>query len=209
MIFQYNPLDYLIEKSDEDELIFTVARLSNVSPKIRYNLRDRGGVYRHADLVDKLRDLVPDVHRLAIRAAAFPVLYVYGRNDLSVPFFGCKIFTSDLHHIIDGDPILARHLNSFQIDNEEDAQFNRCLHLHLERSEGSAEPFDETHLHATFYNGLTQVNQDFREITKMITPQHVRVTLYPYGTGPFANRDIRIKNRYVANVFTPGHSGAS
>ena len=77
-----------------------------------------------------------------------------------------------------------------------DAQFNRLLHLHLEQAEGSTETLGD--LHDVFYQGLARVNQDFREITKMITPQHVRVTLYPYGTGPFASRDIRVKSRYVS-----------
>jgi phenylacetate-CoA ligase len=199
MIFQYNPLDYVIEQSAEGELIFTIARLANVSPKIRYNLHDLGGVYRHADLVNKLREYGVNAAGLAKRVASFPILYLYGRNDLSVPFFGCKIFTSDLDHIIHQDPILAKHLNSFQIQNVEDEQLNRQLHLHLERSEGSTEPLEESHLHEIFYNGLIQVNQDFREITKMITPQHLRITLHPYAMGPFANRDIRIKNRYVAS----------
>ena len=75
----------------------------------------------------------------------------------------------------------------------EDAQFNRLLHLHLEQAEGSTEILGD--LHGVFYEGLARVNQDFREITKMITPQHVRVTLHPYGTGPFAGRDIRVKSR--------------
>ena len=77
----------------------------------------------------------------------------------------------------------------------EDEQFNRLLHLHLERAAGSAEDLGD--LHDVFWDGLSRVNQDFREIAKMITPQHVRVTVYPYGTGPFEGRDIRIKNRYV------------
>jgi phenylacetate-CoA ligase len=128
--------------------------------------------------------------------AGFPILYVFGRNDLSVPFFGCKVFPTDLDHIIHQDARLAKHLNSFQIQNLEDAQFNRLLHLHLEQAEGSTETLGD--LHDVFYQGLARVNQDFREITKMITPQHVRVTLYPYGTGPFASRDIRLKSRYVS-----------
>jgi phenylacetate-CoA ligase len=198
MVFQYNPLDYVIETDAAGEVIFTIARLTNAAPKIRYNLHDRGGVFTHADLLQKLSDLGVDGATLARHVSSFPILYIYGQNDLSVPFFGCKVFTTDLDHIIHQDPLLARHLNSFQIQNEEDAQFNRRLHLHLERSEGSAEPLDESHLHEVFYNGLIQVNQDFREITKMITPQHVCVTLYAYGTGPFAGRDIRIKSRYVA-----------
>jgi phenylacetate-CoA ligase len=198
MIFQYNPLDYVIEQDANGEVIFTIARLANVAPKIRYNLQDRGGVHTHADLLQKLKNLNVDPSRLAKRASSFPILHIYGRSDLSVPFFGCKVFPTDMEHIIGEDRILVKHLNSFQIQNEEDEQFNRRLHLHLERSEGSVESLDESWLHQVFYNGLMRVNQDFREITKMIVPEQVRVTLHVYGTGPFAGRDIRIKNRYVA-----------
>ncbi len=198
MIFQYNPLDYVIEENANGEMIFTIARLANVAPKIRYNLHDRGGVYRYADLAKKLNEHGVDITCLVKKAANFPFLFVYGRTDLSVPFFGCKVFTSDLDQIIYHDPLLAKNLNSFQIQNEEDQQFNRQLHLHLERSEGSTAMLDETSLHDAFYQGLMRVNQDFREITKMITPQHVKITLHAYGSGPFANRDIRIKNRYIA-----------
>jgi phenylacetate-CoA ligase len=196
MIFQYNPLDYIIEQSPEGELIFTIARLVNVAPKIRYNLHDSGGVWRFADLKSNLLKLSIDTDSLAKDAGSFPLLYVYGRNDLSVPFFGCKVFPTDLDHIIHQDPRLAKHINSFQIQNVEDEQFNRLLYVHLEQAEGSTEELGD--LHDVFYNGLASVNQDFREITKMITPNHVRVTLYAYGKGPFEGRDIRVKSRYVA-----------
>jgi len=198
MIFQYNPLDYVIETDAQGDLIFTVTRLANAAPKIRYNLHDRGGVYTHQALSTKLQELHIDVHKLVPRISSFPILYVYGRADLSVPFFGCKVFPSDLERIIAEDPALAKQLNSFQIENEEDKQFDRRLHLHLECCEGNLEPIDESRLHEIFYSGLARVNQDFREITKMITAQQVRITLYSYATGPFAGRDIRIKNRYVA-----------
>jgi phenylacetate-CoA ligase len=196
MIFQYNPLDYIIEENFEGELIFTIARLANVSPKIRYNLHDRGGVWRHASLKEALSKLGVDANSLAREGASFPILYVYGRNDLSVPFFGCKVFPTDLDQIIHQDPRLARHLNSFQIQNVEDERFNRLLDLHVEQAEGSSEELGD--LHDVFYDGLARVNQDFREITKMITRDQVRVTLHPYGKGPFEIRDIRVKSRYIA-----------
>lgn len=200
MLFQYNPLDYLIEQNAQGELVFTIARLANVAPKIRYNLHDRGGVHTMAELARKLREKNVDPALLAARVSGFPILHVYGRADLSVPFFGCKVFPTDLERIIAEDPLLARQLNSFQIQNEEDDRFNRRLRLHLERSQTSTELLDESRLHELFYNGLIRVNQDFREITKMITPQQVCVTLHDYGAGPFATRDIRIKNRYIAGA---------
>jgi phenylacetate-CoA ligase len=196
MIFQYNPLDYVIEQNSDGEVIFTIARLVNIAPKIRYNLHDRGGIRSHSDLTRRLSELGHDTGSLTKNTGSFPILYIYGRNDLSVPFFGCKVFPTDLDHIIHQDPRLAKHLNSFQIEKVEDEQFNHLLHLYLEQAEGSNEELGE--LHDVFYEGLARVNQDFREITKMITPQHVRVTLYRYGKGPFASRDIRVKSRYVA-----------
>jgi phenylacetate-CoA ligase len=196
MIFQYNQLDYVIEQNAEGELVFTIARMVNVAPKIRYNLHDRGGVWSYADLKRSLLKLNIDADLLASVVSGFPVLYVYGRSDLSVPFFGCKVFPTDMDQIIHQDPRLAKHLNSFQIQTVEDELFNRLLHLHLEQSEGSIEELGD--LHDVFYDGLVRVNQDFREITKMITPHHVRVTIYPYGKGPFEGRDIRIKSRYIA-----------
>jgi phenylacetate-CoA ligase len=196
MIFQYNPLDYIVEQNAEGELIFTIARLVNVAPKIRYNLHDRGGVWHYKELKEALSKLGIDADSLAKFGGSFPLLYVYGRNDLSVPFFGCKVFPTDLDQIIHQDPRLARHLNSFQIQNVEDEKFNRLLHLHIEQAEGSTEELGD--LHDVFYDGLVRVNQDFREITKMITREQVRVTLYAYAQGPFAVRDIRVKSRYVA-----------
>ncbi len=100
MIFQYNPLDYIIEQDSAGELIFTIARLVNVAPKIRYNLHDRGGVWQYAGLKQSLSKLGIDTDSLAKERGSFPVLYIYGRNDLSVPFFGCKVFPTDLDQII-------------------------------------------------------------------------------------------------------------
>jgi phenylacetate-CoA ligase len=42
------------------------------------------------------------------------------------------------------------------------------------------------------------VNQDFREVSKLFERSQVHVKVHPHGTGPFAGRDIRIKNRYIA-----------
>jgi phenylacetate-CoA ligase len=48
------------------------------------------------------------------------------------------------------------------------------------------------------FEGLCRVNQDFREVTKMFDRTCVEIEIYDFETGPFKDRDIRIKNRYVA-----------
>jgi hypothetical protein len=53
-------------------------------------------------------------------------------------------------------------------------------------------------LHQLIFEGLCRVNQDFREVTKMFDPSCVEIQVYEFETGPFKERDIRIKNKYVA-----------
>ena len=45
---------------------------------------------------------------------------------------------------------------------------------------------------------MIRVNQDFREVTKMFDRSQIQIFLYEYETGPFAGRDVRIKNKYIA-----------
>jgi len=58
-------------------------------------------------------------------------------------------------------------------------------------------PAEEPLLELVFA-GLMRVNQDFREVTRMFERSQVRVIVHDHGTGPFAGRDIRIKNNYIA-----------
>src|SRR5205085_1791413 len=56
MIFQYDPLNYLIESDRERNLLFTPNRLENVSPRVRYNLHDRGLVKEWSAIQTILQD---------------------------------------------------------------------------------------------------------------------------------------------------------
>ena len=55
MIFQYNPLAYLLETNDKGELVVTISRPYNIAPKIRYNIHDRGHVLMYGALRTSLR----------------------------------------------------------------------------------------------------------------------------------------------------------
>ncbi len=199
MIFQYNPLDYIIEQNADGELLFTIGRQDSAAPKIRYNLRDRGGTLSHRQLTTRLIEEGIDVSTLAARQSYFPLLYVYGRNDLTVLFYGAKVYPSDIEEIISADPRLVKNINSFQLSSYEDAQINRRLKLHLELvkdTRADALP-DAATLRDVFFDELRRVNQNFREVTKMFGRESLEMEVHLFETGPFQGRDIRIKNRYV------------
>ena len=54
MVFQYSPLDYYVESNPEGELVVTLLRPTNVSPRVRYNIHDRGHVLRFPELERRL-----------------------------------------------------------------------------------------------------------------------------------------------------------
>lgn len=199
MIFQYNALDYIIETTPEGELVFTIGRQTSAAPKIRYNLHDFGGTISHRALTEQLATKGVDVHELASPQSRFPILFVYGRSDLTVPFYGAKIYSTDIEEIINADPNLVNQINSFQIASYEDASIDRRLKIRLETVKELSDPLAQIdHLHQTFFEGLSRVNQDFREVTKMFDRSCVEIEIYEFETGPFSERDIRVKNRYVA-----------
>jgi phenylacetate-CoA ligase len=199
MIFQYNSLDYIIEPTPEGELIFSIGRQTSAAPKLRYNLHDLGGVITHAQLGEKLASKNIDISQLAKLQSRFPILFVYGRSDLTVPFYGAKVYPTDLEEIINADPDLVKQINSFQISSYEDETINRRLKIRLETVKNLPSPLAPAEqLHQTMFDGLCRVNQDFREVTKMFDRSCVELEIYEFETGPFRGRDIRIKNKYVA-----------
>jgi phenylacetate-coenzyme A ligase PaaK-like adenylate-forming protein len=198
MIFQYNALDYIIETTADRELVFTIGRQTSAAPKLRYNLHDLGGVVTHAQLREKLASHGIDIFQLAGPQSRFPILFIYGRSDLTVPFFGAKVSPTDLQEIINGDPDLATQINSFQISSYEDEAINRRLKIRLETVKDLARQLaPREQLHQTMFEGLCRVNQDFREVTKMFDRSCVELEIYEFETGPFKERDIRVKNKYV------------
>lgn len=201
MLFQYNPHDYIVESLSGGELAFTVARPRGATPRIRYNLHDLGGVWKTRDLDARLaaRGISPRELSTAPRSA-LPLLYVFGRSDMTVPFYGAKVFASDIEQLLAGDPILEPAVHSFQLSSrEEGASLNRRLYIALESVRDHKSPLPSPELlRDGFYEGLRRINQDFREVSRLFERSQIEVKVYPFETGPFADMDKRLKNRYIA-----------
>ena len=72
------------------------------------------------------------------------------------------------------------------------------VHLELSKNRGDGLHSEIETLQGMIFSGLIRVNQDFREVTKMFDRSQVQVLLYEYEKGPFAGREVRIKNKYIA-----------
>lgn len=196
MAFQYDPLNALIESDGERNLLFTLNRLENVSPRIRYNLHDRGIVRSRAEVDRVLAD-----HRVRIDAPgpALPLPFIlhWGRQDSAVAFYGCKITPEDLQNVILRVPELGPRVANYALHPYEDASADKRLEFWLELA--PAVTLEATPaLERLMLEELTRINQDFRESARMI-PEGRRPTLklFAFGQSPISGQDIRIKRRYI------------
>jgi phenylacetate-CoA ligase len=199
-VFQYNPLDHLVETNEESELLITISRLANVSPRIRYNIHDLGRTISFRETMALLEAEGVDVAHLPKPLTELPLILLYGRSDFSVAYYGCKITPGEVESILYGTPELARIINAFALVTSEDADTSKRLAVCLELAAGESAPGadDTVTLQNRIFARLAEVNQDFRESIRMV-PAGLQPTIefHEKSRGPFAANDIRVKCRYI------------
>ena len=199
MVFQYNPIDYCIETNEAGELLVTLNRTANTSPKIRYNIHDLGHVLRMPELERILEEHGVGLSNLDDSRTDLPLLFLYGRADAAVAYYGAKVTPTDIEQVIFAMPDLAARVNSFALVLVEDERADKLLTIALELCQG-AERSTNGHeeLRRELIERLKAGNQDFREAARFMPPEALpRLELHPYGEGPFARNDIRLKKHYV------------
>lgn len=157
MVFHYDPMNYHVECDEEDNLIYTCTREDRSSPRIRYNLGDKGRVYASSD-----------VHALLSKYGIFrkpranlPLMFVWGR-DSTVVFNGANLAFTELERaIMDTDSqetILKKSFYTYEDSHGEH------LEIWLELHEGIELP-EQTVMDNYAHNLISELailNQDFR-----------------------------------------------
>ncbi len=205
MVFQYNPFFHHVEVNERRELLFTVARHGTLSPKIRYNPHDEGGVLRDDELrarlasVDvQLEDLLPAGGRRLIR---MPYLFVFGRMDSTVSVMGANIYPEDIEATIYSAPEVARQILSYQLSLLEERPGETRPQVAIQLL--SDEPTDafRDRVATLLTDGVRSLNRDYREaFGEYPALMPFTVQLHRRGEGPFAGSDKRIKFRYIAKA---------
>lgn len=194
MLFQYNPLMHYVEVNENRELLFTISRKSLLSPRVRYNVHDEGGVARFDDMGRRLAACGVDIRALGGHARLrLPFFWIYGRRDYTVSVMGANIYPEDIEQCLYADAALARITRSFCLEL---AQGERAAVNPKFIFEVDVVPSVE--LEASYRDSILRnlivLNADFREAwqeyPETVTPV---IELYPRGTGPFAADAGRIK----------------
>jgi phenylacetate-CoA ligase len=212
MLFQYNPLDYYIETNAAGELVVTVNRLSVLSPRIRYNVHDAGGIIPFDHMLGLLRDCglnplteLPPGHR----PFRLPFLYLFGRSDNTVSYMGANIYPEDVEQALYAAPEDAHRLGAFCLELVDIGDGEQRVCVHVEAVDGASADADlAERLRRQVVARLMVINRDFKtSVDEDPSAAELLLRLHEPGAGPFAANRTRIKRRYVVSTPTSGARG--
>jgi phenylacetate-CoA ligase len=205
MLFQYNPLDYYVETNAEQELIVTINRIKVLSPRIRYNIHDTGGVIPFGRMLTVLRDFGLDAvkacHRKDQPVFPMPFLYLFGRSDSTISYMGANIYPDDIEAALFADQEDARRLGAYCMELIDVGGGEQRACVHVEELSGAVEDAAlAERLRERVLHHLLENNRDFRaSVSEDPSAREILVRLHAPGTGPFAGNSGRIKRRYIVN----------
>ena len=199
MIFQYNPYDYLFETNDTGELLVTICRIENLSPRIRYNIHDLGHPEEFYTFKKKLKELGrQDLLKLA--KFDFGVLFYYGRSDLSVDYYGGVVGPEEIRQIINDNDDYNKKVANFRLISYEDKSHQKHLLFALEAAAGvHIAAQDEQKLLDVIIDKLLLLNLDFKAGYEMANHKP-EIRIYGSGEGIFNPAHQKVKNDYVWNI---------
>ena len=158
MIFHYDPMNYHVECKEEDNLIFTCTRNDRSSPRVRYDLGDKGRVYASSDV----QALLQKYGVFQKPKTNLPLMFVWGR-DSTVVFHGANLAFTELERAITESASLEHDVLKKAFYSYEDAEGVEHLEIWLELNDGVELPdAAKAQEHAQFLLAyLAQHNQDF------------------------------------------------
>lgn len=196
MVFQFNPFDYLMETNEAGELLVTITRATNINPRIRYNIHDRGHVMRMRELDEVLKDFGLS-HLSKLRITDLPLLFLYGRSDMSVDFNGAVVAPDAVRDVLFNAPDLASLVENHRLISYEDERGDRQLHLAFQLVDGAG-TVDEAAVGKRVFDALRTANGDFSNAIRTAPDGTLpSFALYPFRQGPFAEDGRKLKNEYV------------
>ncbi len=214
MVFQYNPLIHFMQVNEVGELICTVSRLDLLSPRIRYNVHDSGGIVDFATVRHVLAEFGYDVDRLGeapevagprgplpwARPIPLPFLWVHGRRDATISVMGANIYPEDVESVLYRDPQVEPRLRSFMLSvvDDERGMPRPAVAIELDDLDGIDDAWRDDAAHR-LRDGLEALNTDYRSSLGEFPGAMLPIlSTYGPGDGPFAGDATRIKQRRIA-----------
>lgn len=132
-LVQYDPRSRYFEEID-GQLLFSG---DNGIPLIRYNILDRGGVIHWEKMLEIITKYGLSVDKKIVDCARkLPFVYVFGRSDFTVSYFGANIFPENVTVGLEQPGIQNWVSGKFVLETFEDESLNTHLRVTVELMPG-------------------------------------------------------------------------
>jgi phenylacetate-CoA ligase len=200
-LVQYDPLNRFFEVQ-EGTLLFSG---DNGIPLVRYHIADTGGLIPYQAMLEFLAewgfDPIRAMHELPrqdgkVRGIhSLPFVYVFGRSNFTVSFFGANIYPENVTVGLEQSGIREWVTGKFVLQVKEDADQNRFLSVVVELApavEGSEEKREA--IASSIHSQLLRLNSEFANYVPAAY-QMPQVELAPSGDPEYF--PIGVKHRYT------------
>lgn len=190
-LMQYDGAQVHFEEHNGELLFSKVSTL----PLVRYNIGDQGGVYTPVGLAARLQaalsegiisfsgDLIA-----ATEHAQHPFVYLFGRSDSTVSFFGANIYAEHVSSAINKSPAAARLTGRFYMETLDAPTGGKQLRVVVETREGTTPDDDDSEaLRTHIEDTLRTVNSEYKNYVPR-ERQRIALKLVPFGADALFSR---------------------
>ncbi|MFH1053071.1 MAG: hypothetical protein V1740_01510 [Candidatus Woesearchaeota archaeon] len=196
LLFQYDPAQYYLQTNEENEILFTIVDINAAMPLIKYNLQDIGGIVAYKEMKNIL---IKNKIDLKLRVP-FPFVFIRGRSDGTVNFYGSLIFPTKVEAILlENKHLRDKTTGNFHLRIEYDKKHNSYLFIDIQLKEKVNIPKNKYNLFSTaIRKGLFDRIPDLRpkeEYFKKVygKKDYIIVSFYPFDKFPYQSN---IKYKY-------------
>lgn len=168
---QYDPRLKFFEAWEQTFVFSTRAGL----PLLRYDIGDTGGLYPFHTMQQRLADCQIDMHDLLARQDLaryswhLPFVYLFGRRDLTISFYGLLIYPEHVRVGLEQHAFQGVLSGKFVMAVDTDANQNPLLRLLVELAPGRhADPDLRLQVQQAVVEGLRSVNSEYHELERAI-----------------------------------------
>jgi phenylacetate-CoA ligase len=162
-LVQYDPRVRFFEVVD-GTLLFSG---DNGVPLVRYHIADSGGLISYDTMLDFLRqhgfDPLPQLRSQSDRGVRpLPFVYVFGRADFTISYFGANVFPENVSVGLEQAPIDSWVTGKFVMQTREDDDRNQYLQIVVELARGvAADPSKAEAITDSILRHVLRLNSEF------------------------------------------------
>lgn len=200
-LVQYDPASRFFEL-EQNTLVVSA---DNSLPLLRYHIADQGGLISYTELLDFLaRHGITELSMLGLPATfqprTLPLVYVFGRADFTVSYYGANIFPENIAVGLEQTEINRWVSGKFVLESRADDLGDHYLHLAVELLPGiCTNPDYAEQIAVAVKNQLLRLNSEFKHYTPA-NRQLPRISLHAFGDPEWF--PVGVKHRYTRGPAT-------